>query len=651
MLNNVQKISGENLYSANNTKQTGNPLSADEWNALSSAAALAHTKINDIIDNAGTGSGSSETPVVSNTSQYLYVNSKGNLCLESTVDNTPANKKGKLNIESRDDIQLKPGDDIMLYGDHRGEGKTNEVSVKVMDGTGAEDVPAKLQLNMSEITLTTKDKVGSDANVLDVNVNRAKDSKGYLKVRAQAIDLRCEEHGGIALQPKGKDGQNHMNKIKFEHGGGDGLEFGTFNTEKTSIFTDEYRFNKDGVWKMATRQTQASDKADANDPTTAYKYVKQADDFYDIINVDDAQTTTKDIIATAHAMNNDFIETSLSSKNNLKIGASSTYKIITYTGATTGSEETFTVDKTKSYFRDELKLILSSNDVKLSDLIDTKLPFLINGDAGVYRLSGDITPKIALEAEEEVDLDAKYGDVVLTSGDTIKCEAPEIRLNALNADKTGGVVNFGATQDVMFINSKLTKGLKVEASANPAKIKQVLQNNTIDTVYWDETNSLFRVPMKKVYADAEHTIEITPSNYSTYKEQPAYFEDGTRLPEDYTCFIWVTTENSGTYTTDIYKVSTKGSSDVLSKNIKGPVGRYTSSAEGVLGSRVSLGTSDELTTIEFEFPTYAGTTGVSAVQPQEFVTVSEVELGDIIALVNYMKTNQQGPWESTTPTT
>jgi len=50
-------------------------------------------------------------------------------------------------------------------------------------------------------------------------------------------------------------------------------------------------------------------------------------------------------------------------------------------------------------------------------------------------------------------------------------EAPEIRLNGMNADKTGGIVNFGATQDVLFINSKLTKGLKVEASANPIKIK------------------------------------------------------------------------------------------------------------------------------------------------------------------------------------
>ena len=298
-------------------------------------------------------------------------------------------------------------------------------------------------------------------------------------------------------------------------------------------------------------------------------------------------------------------------------------------------------------FKDELKLILSSADKKLSEYIDTKQPFAIDGETGAFRLSGDITPKVGLEAEEEVDIEAKYGDVVVSSGDTIKMEAPEIRLNALNPNKTGGTVNFGATQNVMFINSKLTKGLKVEASTTPTKLQQVLQNNTIDTVYWDSNNSIFRVPVKKIYADAAHTIEITPSNYSTYKEKAAYFADGTQLPEDYTCFIAVTTESSGTYTTNIYKLSTKGSSAVLSKNIKGPVGQYTSSAEGVLGNRVSLGTSDELTTLEFELSTYSGGAGVSAVQPEKFVVVQEIDLSDIFTLVNYFKTGAgqaSGPW-------
>ena len=118
-------------------------------------------------------------------------------------------------------------------------------------------------------------------NVLDKNGENERDERGYLKVRAQAIDLRCEKHGGIALQPKGYDSDGNMNKIKFEHGGGDGFEFGTFNTEKTSIFTDEYRFNREGIWKMATRQTTPNSKDiyDDNTPlgkpsTAAMQYVK-----------------------------------------------------------------------------------------------------------------------------------------------------------------------------------------------------------------------------------------------------------------------------------------------------------------------------------------------------------------------------------------
>ena len=67
---------------------------------------------------------------------------------------------------------------------------------------------------------------------------------GYLKLRANAIDLRCEDHGGIAIQPKGYDGDGNMNKIKFEHGGGDGLEFGTFKNISSfiSVFLSMFIF-------------------------------------------------------------------------------------------------------------------------------------------------------------------------------------------------------------------------------------------------------------------------------------------------------------------------------------------------------------------------------------------------------------------------
>jgi hypothetical protein len=94
-----------------------------------------------------------------------------------------------------------------------------------------------------------------------------------------------------------------MNKIKFEHGGGDGLEFGTFNTEKSSLYTDEYRFKKNGIIKLATRETEDTNKTirDENTPTgkiatAAKRYIKQSDDFYDIIDNTDPKCTWGDIV-------------------------------------------------------------------------------------------------------------------------------------------------------------------------------------------------------------------------------------------------------------------------------------------------------------------------------------------------------------------
>lgn len=318
------------------SKSNGDVLDASEWNAVVSKTDELVQAIN---DGAGSGSGSGSTPVAIDANGVVSVNSKGNTTISATKN---------VNIEpayvldggsgTYGDVQIKPGDDITLESHHRAEDKRDEITVKTSNGQdGNAKAPVKLQVIASDVTLSTKGKKvesGSNdsANVMNVRVTDGK-GKGYLKVRAQAIDLRSESHGGIALQPKGTDGQGHMNKIKFEHGGGDGLEFGTFNTEKTSIFTDEYRFNKDGVWKMATREKEVSDKADENDSTTAYKYVKQSDDFYDIITpynqsagTGDEQCTTKDIIKTAYAMNGTpCIHTKVTKKGALEISTSDQY--------------------------------------------------------------------------------------------------------------------------------------------------------------------------------------------------------------------------------------------------------------------------------------------------------------------------------------
>lgn len=678
------------------TKSTGDTLEAQEWNQVVN-------KVDELVEASNNSGGGT----VIDSQGILSVSPKGNVTIgsgkniniEPAWDNNVSNYNGNYG-----DVAIKSGDDIQFCSHHREPKKRDKIVVKNIDGS---DNPVKLQLVAGEIDLAVGTKsnpktatrkkdntTGADltntplfkvdeakvmdlriltGNILDENTNDEREERGYLKVRAQAIDLRCEKHGGIALQPKGYDNDGHMNKIKFEHGGGDGLEFGTFNAEKTSIFTDEYRFKKNGIWKMAVRETTPSGKTIIDErenglqglpATGALQYKKNnssnnasksiadqktyeaADDFYDFIDTEDPQTTTEAIIKTSGALNNDYIETSLSAKKNVKISARSTYKIIAYEGTAAGNELTFPVtDKNKSYFKDELKLILSGSS-KLSDLIDTKLPFLIEGDEGIYRLSGDITPKVSLEAEEEVDLDAKYGDVVITSGDTIKQEAPEIRLNAINKDKTGGMVNFGATQDVVFLTNKLTASLNVESAATPTKIKMMLQNNYSESVFFDSTAGKFRIPVKHLYLDDAQVTELTPSNYAN--GLPVYFDDGTRVGADYTCFIATQSVSGTVTTTTIYKCGTKGSENVLKKNLGNAVAVYVNDSSDTSSNTSSLGvaSSNSIQNIEFEDYTFDGT-GCQTVASEEFVAVKEVELGDILDIIGELKTmkaNHQGPW-------
>lgn len=265
------------------TKTNGDQLTAAEWNSLAA-------DVNELGANGGTA-----TEV-----QGISISSKGNTEISSTkhVNIEPAYDETGAESGTYGDIQLKPGDDITLESSHRSEKKRDEITVKTTNGVKPKG-PVKLQVIADGLTLSTKGSLSNTPNVMNVNVTDGT-TKGYLKVRAQAIDLRSETHGGIALQPKGFDSEGHMNKIKFEHGGGDGLEFGTFNTEHSSLFTEDYRFNKNGVIRLATRVEEDSDKADATDATTAKKYVKQTDDFYDVIADTDPTCTWEDIVKYIH---------------------------------------------------------------------------------------------------------------------------------------------------------------------------------------------------------------------------------------------------------------------------------------------------------------------------------------------------------------
>lgn len=426
-------------------KNTGDVLQASEWNAVVSKT----DEIVDAINNSTTNnSGSSNNNSGStDTTGVVTVNAKGNTTISATkhINIEPAYVQGG-GDGTYGDVQIKPGDDITLESHHRAQSKRDEITVKTSNGQdGSAKAPVKLQVIAADMTLSSKGKVGNDSNVMNVNVTTGS-GKGYLKVRAQAIDLRCEEHGGIALQPKGTDSDGNMNKIKFEHGGGDGLEFGTFNAEKTSIFTDEYRFNKDGIWKMATRTKEVSDKVDTEDRTTAYKYVKQDDDFYDIItpydpatDEGDVQCTTKDIIKTANALNGTVgIHTKVTKKGALEIGTSDQY-FISYAGDPEmyGSYITLTP-------KDD---IVSDKWISLNELKD------------LYTISSEDESRLmALDSNTALGVTISNEYYGIT-----KAPAPSIKIESGNELKLGGILdfgssfNFGETDNGIEVQYKLTK--------------------------------------------------------------------------------------------------------------------------------------------------------------------------------------------------
>ena len=174
--------------------QNGDTLSASAWNALASdvnelGAGGSGSGVVSVADE--TVSGGDPTVGVTVASGVQIVGSPKVLELTKKKKgvNTTLTSENNINIEPRasvestkgGNISFKPGDDIEFCSHHRLSENQDEVSMKIIDG---DNNPVKLQLNASEIMLTTKDKTGDNAAVMDVTVNSAKKTRGYLKVRA-----------------------------------------------------------------------------------------------------------------------------------------------------------------------------------------------------------------------------------------------------------------------------------------------------------------------------------------------------------------------------------------------------------------------------------------------------------------------------------
>lgn len=193
------------------------------------------------------------------TGGRLEYNSKGNMSIESLEKH--------VNIEAKKGIQLKPTTNIIF-----------DSSRRIFNDKGNE---VHLQFIFDDYDKTTTGQHPGDD-----------EEYAELKIEARNIDLRCFDHGGVALQPCGKDGDDKENKIKFESSrisplgaqnptyaneGGKGLEFGTFNNEHSSLFTGDYRFNKNGIVYAVTRETPTTVDGKTDYPT-------QEDDFKDVVD-------------------------------------------------------------------------------------------------------------------------------------------------------------------------------------------------------------------------------------------------------------------------------------------------------------------------------------------------------------------------------
>lgn len=523
------------------TKNTGDTLEAQEWNQVVN-------KVDELVEATNNGGGQ-----VVDSSGTISVSTKGNVTLSSNknVNIEPIWDKGVQNYQGKyGDIALKSGDDIQFCSHHREPKKRDKVVIKNIDGS---DNPVKMQMVAGEIELAVgtknnpktatkkKDKTtgndisGStlfkvdDAKVLDVKVltgnvldegtEDERDERGYLKVRAQAIDLRCEKHGGIALQPKGYDGEGNMNKIKFEHGGGDGLEFGTFNTEKSSLYTDEYRFKKDGIWKMATRETTPSGKTvyDDNTPngktsTASLKYTKQADDFYDIIDIEDEQCTTKDIIKTSHALNNgknrhtkyeEKTTTGGELKKTLEI---ETVVTISYqpTSETTTSDITIpesVSDVSKVYtisdFKDAIKTVVLNNVAQ---------KYGVAGDSDVTLSAGDI---VTINGSNYTIVENFSPSIDITSGAnlSIKAKGGELSLGGNTVEFGSDIIDLGEMEDGLYAQYKLTK----KNNSKPCDILKIkVINNQTTPLTFDADSANFAVDAFYPGMDENHPSVTIP---------------------------------------------------------------------------------------------------------------------------------------------
>lgn len=243
---------------------------------------------------------------------YFLLTSKGNIEISSP-------EGGKINIESSDNIAMKPVGKVQFDTNHQldstGVAKTDEFEVAVINDKKSKVEGLKLNCaGLKFVTDGADTTNGWDANLFKMLFKKttgAVDTYAKVNMHGASFDFRARSTGkgtggGIAVQIAGVDSDLHANKFKIEtdqtadvtaeqseaiHNGegGKGIEIGTINPLFTSLYTASYRFKGDApIFGVTRGDVQAiGDKMD---------YPTQADDSKDIIN-DDNPITWNDLIA------------------------------------------------------------------------------------------------------------------------------------------------------------------------------------------------------------------------------------------------------------------------------------------------------------------------------------------------------------------
>lgn len=478
-----------------------------------------------------------------------------------------------------------------------------------------------------------------------------------LTVKTRGIDLRCMTHGGIAVQPCGYDEPNnskhHENKIKFESSriqsiyaddiqedetgmyinntksgyiyqsgtpaadkwvkGGDGLEFGTFNNLHTSLFTRDYRFNENGIVYAVDREIEYED-ANGNKYTKGEDgyyingvlaspqpvivkadYKTQLDDFKDKISTNlEKQTRWKDIIKTANAFNGAKSRHAKSTTSgNLEIQTNHTYvwTIQPEDTAITGGE--FNGES------NQIGIIYNSGD--FTELPDLEKVYGINGQkVKLVKIdSGDLR----LYSEADVDIHGA-DDVIINAQGAVKVQTPELRLADSRTITANGM--------------KITKKGAVELGSNLIVTDEVINRDS----WLDPTTNKVYVIVDTVYDENGNPVDFTSDGWSLKKT---------------------------VYTTAEHDTPVAASTKLLLKNSQGEtwycdVNKSSQLKEFGNADHVKCEGAEFINTEYISSESEKPETATVHKEIGGTETTTTVSLADIAKLVNWMKTNNQGPW-------